>query len=282
MKVEDGKRLVGNALKDLSALLERGQSEVLKTYLAALGRFHAYSLNNSLLIAAQRPSATRVAGYSMWKRLGRRVRRGERGIMILAPLIARPRERSPPENEREDVKAEPDPDNVCGFRSVYVFDVNQTQGVSLPELTVVRGDPDSYIQPLKSIVANHGISLEYSARIAPAKGTASRGRIRLLPDLSPAEEFSTLVHELAHAVLHFGKETPKRSKRVLETEAEAVAYVVCTAVGLDTNSAASDYIQLWGGDQKTLARSLERIRNTALPIIQGISDEAVTPAQSAG
>src|SRR6202043_4236216 len=101
------------------------------------------------------------------------------------------------------------------------------------------------------------------SEIAPARGTSSGGRITLLPGQSPAEEFSTLAHELAHELLHRGDRRGSPSRRIRETEAEATAFVVCHAVGLETGSAGADYIQLWNGNKETLTDSLTYIQKAA-------------------
>ena len=124
---------------------------------------------------------------------------------------------------------------------------------------------------MKALVAKQGIKLEYSNRIGPAEGASEGGRIILRTDLEPAAEFSVLVHEHAHERLHQGKE--KDSKTVRETEAEAVAFAVCQAVGLDTNTASSDYIQLYDGKKETLLASLQRIKETAGEIIEAVIGE---------
>lgn len=151
--------------------------------------------------------------------------------------------------------------------------MSQTEGKPLPEFTETRGNPGRHTERLKALVTGRGIELNYSDKIAPAHGVSISNRITLLPGLSPAEEFATLAHELAHCVLHGEAEQGQSGKTVRETEAEAVAYVVCESVGLDANSASSDYIQLWDGDKKTLAASLGRIQRTAAEIIAGIGPD---------
>ena len=87
MKVEQAKQIVSKAIEELSQALERGHSETLRNYLAAIGRFHRYSLRNVMLIASQKPAATHVAGFQAWHKLGRFVKKGEKGILILAPIV---------------------------------------------------------------------------------------------------------------------------------------------------------------------------------------------------
>jgi hypothetical protein len=105
--------------------------------------------------------------------------------------------------------------------------------------------------------------VEYDPTIAPAQGVSTGGRIRLMPDMPPAEEFSVLAHELAHEMMHHDKAAAPLPKVVRETQAEAVAFVVCRGIGLETNNAAADYIALYNGDQKTLADSLAAIQRTS-------------------
>ena len=122
-------------------------------------------------------------------------------------------------------------------------------------------------------MAKQGISVEYDARIAPAQGVSSGGCIRLMPGMQPAEEFSVLAHELTHEMLHHRKEATPLPKVVRETQAEAVAFVVCRGVGLETNTAAADYIALYNGDKKTLADSLAVIQQTSTKILDEILPE---------
>jgi len=133
---------------------------------------------------------------------------------------------------------------VFGFRAAHVFDVNQTDGEALPEFATVKGEPQDYTERLKTFIASKAIALEFSAQIAPAKRISSGGKITVLLDLEPPEIFSVLVHEVAHELLHRGERRTQTTHAVRETEAEAVAFVVASAIGLDVNTASADYIQL--------------------------------------
>jgi antirestriction protein ArdC len=212
----------------------------------------------------QKPNASYVAGFRTWNELGRFVKRGEKGIMILAPIVRRKAE-----NSEDD---ERDSSRVAGFRAAYVFDVSQTDGQELPQIGMVHGDPHEYGDGLRRLAPGHEIAKEYAEDIAPARGTSYGGRIALLPGQSPAEEFSTLVHELAHELLHRGDRREQTSRKVRETEAEATAFVVCHAIGLETGSAAADYIQLWNGDKDTLTNSLTHIQKTASQMLTALTD----------
>jgi antirestriction protein ArdC len=265
--------------------LESGHSEMLSAYLQAMAKFHYYSFGNILLIAAQRPTASQVAGLRAWNDLGRRVKRGEKGIMILAPLIRTKRREA--DSQARQV---PDTDNsqtetqLLGFRAVYVFDVEQTEGPEIPKLgNTVKGDVGDRLERLVEFTHTQGIKLEYSERIAPAQGLSYGGMIRLLPDLQPAETLSVLVHELAHEMLHKAERRTLITKTVRETEAEAVAFVVCHALGLETGTGSADYIQLYHGDAKLLAESLEVVQHAAAVILGALSprDEVNSHADGA-
>ena len=127
MKVEQAKQIASKAIQQLSEALERGHSETLRNYLAAMARFHRYSLHNLILIVSQRPDATRVAGFHTWKQLGRNVKKGAKGIMILAPVVFR-------KSKEEATSGEDQSTAALGFRVVYVFDQLDTEGKPLCEL----------------------------------------------------------------------------------------------------------------------------------------------------
>ncbi len=185
----------------------------------------------------------------------RYVRKGEKGIVILAPMVGR--------KKSDGELTEDEQTRVFGFRAAHVFDVSQTDGEPLPEFAAVKGDPQGYTDRLKHFVASQNITLEYDSNIAPARGISTGGKITLLPELSPAEHFAVIVHEVAHELLHRGDRRKETTHTVRETEAEAVAFVVSSAIGLDTNTSSSDYIQLHAGAKATLAESLALIQQTA-------------------
>jgi hypothetical protein len=170
----------------------------------------------------------------------------------------------------DNAESEDEQTRIFGFRTAYVFDVADTAGADLPEFAAVSGDPRHYAEQLTQFIATAGITLEYSDRIAPAKGLSQGGTIVLLPGMSPAETMSVLAHECAHELLHKGTRRAATTHAIRETEAEAVAFVVCHAIGLETGTAASDYIQLWRGDKATLSESLQFIQSTAVQILTAI------------
>jgi antirestriction protein ArdC len=283
-KQQTAKEAIAANVQALIEQLEQGHSEGLTAYLTAMGRFHNYSFGNILEIARQRPNATRIAGMYAWNQLGRRVRKGERGIRILAPVIGVRR--------KKDLEAEKDIRTqnqavLVGFRSAYVFDVSQTEGKDLPELSErVTGNVGQYRERLLDFIAAQGIRLEFKESIAPALGMSYGGRIAVLPGQGAAEEFSTLVHELAHEMLHKAERRTATTKTVRETEAEAIAFVVGKTIGLSTGRASADYIHLYHGNAALLAESLEIIQKASAVILSAIetrwADEPTVEPETGG
>lgn len=262
MKKEDALALSEKAITELAESLAAGKSNQLKQYLSMMGSLYNYSFGNCMLIARQFPTATMVSGFNAWKKRGRMVKKGEKGICILAPLIRKK------EDQQEDTE-------VFGFRAVHVFDVSQTEGEELPELARVQGEPGDWLRKLHEVVSKRGIELRYEESLGGAEGVSKGGTICLRLGLCPAEEFAVLVHEVAHERLHHGEDKKQLSKVTRELEAEAVAFVVAKAAGLENAlEQSTDYIQLYSGDKEMLLKSLERVQKTASKILtelEGVS-----------
>ncbi len=269
MKTNHAKEASDKAFNALVEAVETGKSQKLVEYLRAMGRFHNYSLGNAIMIGFQKPDATHVAGFRTWQKLGRHVKRNEKGIAIMAPIVWR---KTVTHADGKDVQ-DRDDESAIAFKTAYVFDISQTGGKQLPEFARVNGDPSVYTERLRDYVTSKGIMLEYSDAIGSAEGVSSGGLIRLKKGLTAAEEFSVLAHEAAHEALHHNRDNMPKGKKIRETEAEAVAFVVCQGIGLDTNSASSDYIQLYNGDKETLLESLGRIQKTASEILEAVMDK---------
>jgi len=173
---------------------------------------------------------------------------------------------------------------LVGFRNAYVFDVSHTEGAELPAMREISGDVGENRSRLLSFIEQQGIELVFSENIAPALGVSYGGRIAILPGQSQAEEFSTLVHELAHEMLHKAERRTTTTKVVKETEAEAIAFIVGKAVGLETGSASADYIHLYHGNASLLIESLEVIQKTSAVILSALEPsftEAMADAELA-
>jgi hypothetical protein len=260
MTTDELKTITTDALDKLAALLDEGHSDRLVALFKTMGRFHRYSFHNLCLITAQCPLATRVAGFQTWRTMGRFVRKGEKGIAILAPIVGR----------RKAEAAEDDSKSVLGFRAAYVFDVAQTDGEPLPEIAEASGDPGAKSAMLRQAIVDSGITLETLDDLGSARGTSSGGRIQILNGITPAEELVVLAHEWAHELLHRADDRPA-SRDTRELEAEAVAFVVGEAVGLEVGQASRDYIHLYRGDREALGQSLERIQRAGSVILAAVA-----------
>jgi len=268
---QTAKEMIAANVQSLIKQLEAGHSDALTAYLNAMSRFHSYSFGNVLEIARQCPTATKVAGMYAWNQLGRRVKKGERGIRILAPIIGIKRK---PDAEAEKDITKQNTRVLVGFRNAYVFDVEQTEGVELPAMREVYGDVGENHDRLVSFIERQGVELVFTEKIAPALGMSYGGRIAILPGQSKAETFATLLHELAHEMLHKAERRTTTTKVVRETEAEAIAFVVGKAVGLEVGTASADYIALYHGNASLLIESLEVIQQTSAVILAALESSA--------
>jgi antirestriction protein ArdC len=232
-------------------------------YLDFQSRFHHYSFGNVLLIASQCPGATRVAGFHAWRKLNRTVRKGEKALWILAPMMRR----------RSDTDGE-DERTVWGFKFVPVFDIDQTDGEELPSVCVrLDGDdPAGRLDQLREVARSIGFTVMDHEFSGGTNGDCSHElhRIRVETANSPAQRVKTLAHELAHALLHeqFG------DRALAELEAESTAYVICQALGIDTSGYSFGYVATWagGGDPAiaSIKGSCDRIQKTAAAILGSI------------
>ncbi len=263
---------VRTAVRVLSESLAGGGSAELVAYLKAMARFHDYSFWNIVLIRSQRPDAMRVAGRQTWKRFKRRILSDDRGIEIRVPILPQWAYRLAPAKKRWMP--------CVGFRPGKVFDLSDTGGEPLPEFPTVAGNPGPYLTRLKRVIAAAGVALRYVSRLGGADGVSRGGLIEALSGMAPAKEFQVLVHELAHELLHGRKLRHPRLKTVIETEAEAVAFIVCHAAGLETGTASSDYITLYNGDTDVLRGSLSRIQRTARHILRQVGVGTLAEVES--
>ena len=268
MKREEVSELVQRGIRELNETLAAGKSDRLQQYLDVMARFPRYSFNNCLLIALQFPTASLIQGFHAWRKMGRSVTKGEKGIGIIAPMVGKKKD----EDRTSDEDGEK---TIFGFKVVHVFDVSQTDGDDLPEFAQVTGDPGENMSAVEALIRSWGIELVYQEIPSGADGLSMKGTIVVAPDLEPAKRLLTLVHEISHERLHIDIERRKETtKTIRETEAEAVAHVVCRALGLDTIEHCTDYIQLYNGDAEVFAKSMDYIQKTAAEILEGIKAHA--------
>lgn len=277
--------------------LEKGVSEVFeseqyKQYLQVMSKFHSYSYNNILLIAMQCPGATMVAGYESWQRLFKRhVSKGEKAIKILAPCpykkiilqdVTDPITHQPLKNSNGEVIKEKVQITIPAFRPVSVFDVSQTEGEPLPEMATVQeliGEVDGF-NDMQEILENMAPCAVYHKEIeGTAKGYYSPvdNQIVIKNGLSQQQEIKTLIHEIAHSLLHNSEKMKdkKISRNDMEVQAESVAYTVCSALGIDTSDYSFGYIAGWSKDKeiKELKNALDLICDTASSMIFHIENK---------
>jgi hypothetical protein len=286
---EDRLAAVHRQLTDAVAALSSSQGW--QAMLTAAARLHRYSPNNVLLIAAQRPDATQVAGYTAWKQLGRAVRKGERGIASLAPVLRRPATADPDPAGAAPTPADgehtPPARTVTGFRVAYVFDISQTDG---PDTSPLRPALLAGAAPLRlwadllDQVDAAGYRLGHGD-LAPANGRTdfTAHTVTLHRDLPAAQQTKTLAHELAHIRLHAPDVRPAGlTREAAEVEAESVAYVVTAAHGLPAGAYSVPYLAGWaGGDLELLAASATRVLSAARTILHRNDPTAPDPAPPA-
>lgn len=262
MEKQDALELANSCIKELTEELKQGAPETLTKYLDAMARFHRYSLKNVLMIMKQCPTASYVAGYKAWKDFGRWVKPGEKGIAIVAPVIGKKEKKG---DQRHAAKEEESILNA--FRVVHVFDIQQTDGADLPKLSEVSSDPGVALELLSDVLGSLGIQLKYDELPHGVLGATTGGTVTVAAGMDAGQQFQVMAHEFAHELMHFQANAEKLSRRVEEVEAEAVAYVVCRAYGVDAKEQTNEYIRLYRGDAKLVEASLQRIRSTATHIL---------------
>ena len=266
-------------------------SEQYHVYLDTMSKFHNYSFNNTLLIALQRPDATLVAGYQTWqKKFQRHVKRGEKGIKIIAPVpVKEKREIEKVDEETQEIvigeDGQPETEVVerilPRFRVTTVFDVSQTDGEPLPtiEAKELEGDVIIYEDFMKGLEELSPVPFQFMEIEGGAKGYYSKKYIAIQKGMSNAQTMKTAVHETAHAILHdrdiMEENGLTKDRMTKEVEAESVAYVVCNRFGLDTSDYSFSYIAGWSTDKEMseLRNSMDTIRYTSSQLISDMVDK---------
>lgn len=266
-------------IKEITEQLEAGvkavfESDAYRAYLSCMSKFHNYSLNNTLLIALQRPDASLCASYTSWQRdHGRQVRKGEKGIKIIAPCKYKI------ELAERDENGNPKTEERTGFKVVTTFDISQTDGPELPSIGVdeLTGDVNGYRKLFSALTEICPVPIYVEDIRDGAKGYYSdtERKIVIKGDMSQLQTIKTMIHEMAHEKLHakehIDKEHPT-DRRTKEVEAESIAYTICQHYGLDSSDYSFSYVAGWssGKDTKELKSSLERIRSAADEMITAI------------
>ena len=255
-------------VKEITDKLEQGvkelfESERYKEYLSFMGKFHNYSANNVLLIMLQRPDASLVAGYEAWRtKFKRQVRKGEKGITILAPCQYK--------REVEDEDGEKKIIAYTSFKTAKVFDISQTDGEDLPTGCVnpLAGAFDNYEGIITRLEDLTTAEVKYQGISGGANGyfSPTEQEIVIQTGMSQQQTIKTLIHEVAHSILHdVNGEEKDADRNTREVQAESVAYTVCQMIGLDTSEYLFGYIAGWskGKELKELSDSIKAIQRTA-------------------
>lgn len=283
-------------LKDITEKLEQGVKDVFASdnyhrLLDTMAKFPRYSINNNILIMMQKPDATLVQSYTGWKKMGRFVKKGEKGIRILAP--------APYKIEKEQDKLDSngkailDKDgeavkekveiNLTAFKPCSTFDISQTEGEPMPTIGVseLTGSVDGYKNLFDALKATSPVPVGFEDIKSGAKGYfhLEDNRIAINNGMSEVQNVKTLVHEMTHAILD-NKEAQaaldeKTSKNDKEVTAESVAYTVCKHYGIDTSDYSFGYVATWskGKELPELKDSLNKIRDTAAMIINSVDEK---------
>ena len=285
--------------KDMDSImqnLETGVAELFTSeryqeYLKTMSKFHNYSFNNTLLIAMQRPDATLVTGYRNWQSMGRQVKKGEKGITIIAPApIKRKKEQSVLDQDQKPVigpdgkpKTEEVEVTLPCFKAITVFDIEQTTGEPIqtlaPEiLTAAVEDFDLFLEAIREISP---VPIRFDAIEGSANGYYHNldKEIVIKKEMSQSQTLKTAIHETAHARLHdkeiMENQGIEKDRLTKEVEAESVAYCVCSAFELDTSEYSFPYIAGWssGKEMRELKASMDVIRKTAGEMIDELTEK---------
>lgn len=290
-------------IKEITGQLEQGIRDLFTSgkyleYLRVMSRFHRYSTNNTLLIHMQRPDATRIAGFHKWQdEFGRNVKRGEKGIKIIAPTPFKKRieqEKLDPETKAPlldkdgKVVMEEVEIKIPLYRVVTVFDVSQTEGKPLPQLAEnLSGDVKDYGVFMEAVRRASPVPIIFEVMKPARDGYFNQEKkfVALRKGMSEVQTVSGAIHEVTHAKLHdyslrqaadAGKtdsEPPKpKDQGTEEVEAESVSYAVCQYYGIQTAANSFGYIASWSKDKDLpeLRASLETINKTASGLIEDI------------
>lgn len=268
-----------DTIKEITEQLEKGVKEVFesdryKDYLNFVSKFYNYSVNNSILIFMQKPDASLVAGYKAWQtKFKRQVRKGEKGITILAPCPHKFKK----EVEDENGNIEEKEIQYLSFRATTVFDISQTDGEEIPHFVdKLTGEVDNFNELFAKLEAVSPVPVEFEEIKTGAHGYfhLEDKRIAINEGMSERQTIKTLVHEISHAMLHDREsgEEKDADKNTREVQAESVAYTVCNMLGLDTSDYSFGYVAGWskGKEVKELNASMEVIRKTAKEIIESL------------
>lgn len=252
-------------VETLAKELNEGYSDNVLKYLEFFSKFHNYSRNNVFLIKAQKPLASRVASFKAWKKVGRSVKKGEKGIAIFVPMI----KKELVEIDSEEVQNR----KFCGFRIGYVFDISQTEGAEVPSFFPEMGNEyEGQYLNLKSLIEAEGIKV-VEEEMGTIQGYSKGGYIGINNKIDGSNKFLTLIHEYAHELLHKGEDAKQLPTETKELQAEATTFIVAKYLGLES-PVSKDYLKNWKATPKTLMEELNLILKASKTIINLLSKES--------
>lgn len=283
-------------MTEITAKLEQGVKDIFnsdryKDYLRFCAKLPKYSVNNQILIMLQKPEATMCQSFLSWKNMGRSIKKGEKGIRILAPSPFKVQQEQNKIDEYGSPILDKDGNNIKeivkitinAFKPVSTFDISQTEGEPIPNLEVneLTSTIEGYETLLNSIIEIVSVPITFENISSGAKGyfSLADNRIVIQEGMSEAQTLKTLIHESAHSILHsktaLDSSSEKKSKNQKETEAESVAYIVCQHYGIDTSEYSFKYLATWSKDKEVseLKSSLDIIRETASSLIDKMDNK---------
>lgn len=278
-------------IKDITDKLEQGIKDLFESdnyinYLKCMSGFTDYSFNNTILISMQRPDSSLVAGFRKWNEFNRYVRKGEKGIKILAPCIYKAGKEDG-DNKTEQTNKDDEERVLKGFRVVHVFDISQTEGEELPTIAhELDGTVEGYSDFMTALKQISPVPIEFKKIEGSANGYYHLTDKNIVIDTGMSEMMNckTTIHEIAHAILHNQDDGSEKDvdRHTKEVQAESTAFVVCQYYGLDTSDYSFGYVAGWssGRDLKELKASLDTIRQTADKIIKDIDYQLDTIKQA--
>lgn len=265
---------------------EKALSAEINRYLTFFSKFHSYSFYNRILIYIQRPDATRVASYKKWQEKFRQVKQGAKAITVLAPIISK---KAGEEGADDELSSKSD---VKGFRPVNVFDISDTEPIdergNVPSEPQWWGDntpsetADTLFKAISEVASDMGINVTQDTAKGGEKGFSAGDHINLSADISGVGKLSTMIHEMAHELMHhksssiyYQGDDVRRNAKLVELQAESVSYVVLAHYGLPTPQHAT-YLALWKASKESIQANLEVISKVSEFIIKKIDEEVKT------
>jgi len=286
VEAEEGEKKIDAVMRQLKSGVDGIQESAnFRLFLTTMSRFYDYSFGNQILIMMQSPDATKVAGFNTWKDLGRWVKKGAKGISILAPVLP-PRPTCPECGAKiskgarfcpgcgAELEIGPEAVEPRYFKVVYIFDISQTEGKPLPEFEVpvlTSEVNEELFTKVMDLTRVQGLDVSFESRPHQDPGIKGQysppNRIWVRPEEPRAQQLKSLLHEVAH---YYSEDVLRIPRRDAETVAESAAYVIGAHYGFDTGVRSFPYVALWAQDKKVLEQNVGAIRKVATTILEGL------------